>query len=78
MYMVYIKHLGEIKAIGDVVQEHTVSCLDLESFEKHNMGSYVDGVNMEDDTQYGLCLGACHISRACATLYGVRVWRLHR
>ena len=61
MYMEYIKHLGVTRAIGDVVQEHTVSCLDLESFEKHHRGPYIDGVNMEDDTQCHLCLGACYI-----------------
>ena len=43
------------------MQEHTVSCLYLESIEKHHRGSYIDGVNMEDITQCRLCLGACHI-----------------
>ena len=78
VYMENIKHLGVIRALGDVVHEHTVICLVLESFEKHHRGSYIGGVNMEDDTQCHLCLGALHIYQSSATLCGDRVWLLHR
>ena len=77
--MEYIKHLGVFRAIGDVVQEHTVSCLELESFE-NTIGGLMSMVSIWRMIHSAIFVSVLVISicRACATLSGERVWLLHR